>query len=114
MLPKLNVTCNVKPITSSVVRFQVHLLADFKWHGRWHGGAQSFWMWVEDSDGIRIHHHEHITLSKRTYKDPLVLEFSIPLFGSSPKQYFIRVIADGWVGVEQTRTGFVQGCRNAG
>jgi len=43
----------------------------------------------------------YLTLSKRTYADPLVLEFSIPLFGSSPKQYFVRIIADGWVGVEQ-------------
>lgn len=101
MLPRLTVTCNVKPITNSVVRFQVHILADFQWHGRWHGGAQSFWLWVEDGDGVRIQHHERITLSKRTYTDPLILEFSIPLFGSSPKQYFIRVIADGWVGVEQ-------------
>lgn len=100
MLPNVFVTCKVKPITSTVARFQVLLTADFEWHGRWHGGAQSFWMWVEDGDSNKIHHYEHLTLSKRSYSEPVVLDFSIG-FGLM-KKYFIRVIADGWVGVEYT------------
>jgi len=98
MFPMLYVSCDVKPITAGVVKFRVELIADFEWHGRWHGGAQSFWFWVEAGD--KIYHHEHVSLSKRTYAEPRLVEFMVPVFGASTEQYFIRVVADGWVGVE--------------
>lgn len=100
-LPKMRIVCKVRPITSFVIRFEVQLAADFDWNGRWHGGAQTFWLWVEDRDSNTIHHHEHVTLSRRTFREPVVLDFFIPLFISSPEQYYIRVVADGWVGVGQ-------------
>lgn len=74
--------------------------ADFEWDGRWHGGAQNFWVCVEDRDSNKIHHQENIILSKRTYKDSVVLEFMVPIFTSVPEQYYIRLCADGWVGIE--------------
>lgn len=98
MFPKLYVTCDVKPITAGVVKFRVELVADFEWNGRWHGGAQSFWFWVEAGDNI--YHHEHVTLLRRTYAEPRIIEFMIPTFSDSMKQYFLRIVADGWVGVE--------------
>jgi activating signal cointegrator complex subunit 3 len=101
LLPYFHMSCDVKPITSGVVKFKITLVSGFEWHGRWHGGAQSFWLWVEDSKNSKIRHYEQFTLSKRSYEEALVLEFFIPLFDSSSKQCFIRVIADSWVGVEQ-------------
>ena len=99
VFPKLHVaSCSVKPITSDVVKLHVELVADFEWHGRWHGGAQSFWFWVEAAD--RIYHHEHLTLSKGSYAEHRVIETMIPTFNDSTMQYFIRIVADGWVGVE--------------
>jgi activating signal cointegrator complex subunit 3 len=100
MLPRLHVTCNVQPVTSSVLRFHIRVVPDFKWHGRWHGGAQSYWLWVEDGENGRIFQYEHLHFSKRTHTEPITLDLSIPLFGSVPKQYFIRVVSDSWVAVE--------------
>jgi activating signal cointegrator complex subunit 3 len=100
LLPKLLVSCKVKPVTSTVLRFQVNMVSVFEWDSKWHGGAQNFWMLVEDRDSNKIHYHEHVIMSKRSYTEPVTFDFSIPIFSNVPKQYHIRVIADGWVGVE--------------
>jgi activating signal cointegrator complex subunit 3 len=100
MLPRLDVTCNVQPVTSNVLKFHITVVPDFHWHTRWHGGAQSFWLWVEDGDNGRIFQYEHLHFSKRTHTESITLDLSIPLFGSVPTQYFIRVISDSWVALE--------------
>jgi activating signal cointegrator complex subunit 3 len=99
MLPKLEVTCKVLPITSDVVRMHVTLIPCFSWHGRWHGGAQSFWFWVENESEIL--HHEHFILTKRTYSDSLILDFAIPTFHKDSIKFIVRVVSDTWVGVEE-------------
>ncbi len=53
-LPNVEIECNVQPVTRSILRFQVTLHPVFDWHGRWHGGTQGFWLWVEDSDNNRM------------------------------------------------------------
>jgi replicative superfamily II helicase len=100
MLPRLHLTCDLKPITSSVVKFQVHLTADFEWNTRWHGNSLSFWLLVEEVDRNKIHHAEHITQAKRSQADPLVLDFSIPVFDTN--DFHIRVVSESWVGVESS------------
>jgi activating signal cointegrator complex subunit 3 len=100
MLPKLDVTCHVQPVTSNVLRFHIRVAPAFEWHGRWHGGAQSFWLWVEDGDSGAIYQHEHLHFSKRTHSDAITLDMSIPIFDSQPKQYYVRVVSDSWVAVE--------------
>lgn len=99
MLPRLEVQYTVKPIIAGVLRFQVLLHVNFEWVGRWHGGAQSFWLWIENEN--RILHHEHFVISWKTNKEPISLDFSIPVFESSAEQYCIRLISDSWVGVEE-------------
>lgn len=54
MIPTFAVTCRVLPVTRDVLRFQVIIQPDFEWQGRWHGGALSFWLWVEDSQSERM------------------------------------------------------------
>jgi hypothetical protein len=54
MLPKPMITCRVMPVTRSVLRFQVRVHPDFEWSARWHGGAVSMWLWVEDSESDRM------------------------------------------------------------
>jgi len=54
MLPRLEVDCEVQPVTRSVLRFHVRLDPVFNWQSRWHGGAESFWLWVEDGDNNRM------------------------------------------------------------
>lgn len=53
-LPNVEVHCNVQPVTRSILRFQVSVSPAFTWNPRWHGSAQGFWLWVEDSGNNRM------------------------------------------------------------
>jgi activating signal cointegrator complex subunit 3 len=53
-LPNITISCNVQPVTRSILRFQVTLTPDFTWNQRWHGSKQGFWLWVEDSSNNRM------------------------------------------------------------
>jgi len=50
MLPRVNISCAVQPITRGILRFQVVLTPCWKWNPRWHGSVQAFWLLVEDSE----------------------------------------------------------------
>lgn len=54
MLPRLEMTCNVQPVTRGILRFQLHLVPAFEWSGKYHGGAEAFWLWVEDGENSRM------------------------------------------------------------
>ena len=127
MIPKVIISCNVQPVTSSVLKFQIELTPDFEWQGRWHGGAGKscvachpllgkcfvltlhfypsflilvfFWLWVEDAQSERIYHQEQVMFTKKTYPDSLNLEMYIPMFATTT-QYILRIVSDSWVGVE--------------
>lgn len=101
MLPKLDITCNVQPVTAEIVKFSVKVAPSFNWQGRWHGGAQSYWLWAEDVDSGTIRHHEQLIIGMRTRFDAVVLDFHMPTFGKTSGQFLVRVISDSWVGVEQ-------------
>lgn len=100
LIPRLSISCNLQPITRSVLRVDLTLNAEFSWMKRWHGGAQNFWLFVEDPETDRIYHREFITLSFRTYREPVAVEVLIPTFELIPEKYIIRVSSDGFVGAE--------------
>lgn len=126
MIPRPQITCKVLPVTRDVLRFQIEVSPDFDWHGRWHGGALGFWLWVEDTSSQRMYvqcstyllgvffvvsfqilslfhdryHHEQIMFTKRTHPESVKLDFPIPIFGDSSIQYIVRIVSDSWVGVE--------------
>jgi len=100
MIPNIEVNCVVQPVTSEVFNFHISIVAAFDWTRRWHGGAQSFWLWVEDGSSNRLYHYESIVFSHKTYTDEKILDLAIPVFGRTPSQYFIRVVSDSWVGAE--------------
>jgi activating signal cointegrator complex subunit 3 len=100
MLPRFEIYCRALPITSSILKFQVTLTPVFNWHGRWHGGGQSFWLWIENTDSKRIYHHEQFTLTKAKFSSPITVDAVAPIFGESG-QFVVKVISDSWVGVEQ-------------
>lgn len=99
-LPNLDISCDVQPISKSILRFQVTLTPSFAWSQRWHGSIQGFWLWVEDSGNNRIYHQEYVQFSRKSHPDPMHLEIIIPAFDTAPTQYFIRAVSDSWVGSE--------------
>jgi activating signal cointegrator complex subunit 3 len=104
MLPLLEVSFSVKPVTTSIVNCFIELTPVFEWSTRWHSGAQSFYIWVADETGNRIYHHEQLLFFRRTFPEPVVLEVTVPVFEPMPSQYIIQVISDSWVGVEMVET----------
>jgi activating signal cointegrator complex subunit 3 len=76
------------------------LTAAFEWRDRLHGGAESWWIWVEDSDTEHIYHKELWTLTKQQALEPQELSFTTPLFEPLPPAYYIRAFSDRWLGVE--------------
>jgi hypothetical protein len=53
-IPNPIISCRVLPVTKDVLRFQVEIVPEFEWNGKWHGGAVSFWFWVEGSENQRM------------------------------------------------------------
>lgn len=99
-IPNVHLDCKAKPITSQTMLFNITVTPAFEWNPRWHGGALSFWLWVENGD--RILHDESILLTKRTFPTALVLDVNLPLFDDHPSHYTVRVVSDSWVGMEVT------------
>ncbi|ODQ80809.1 hypothetical protein BABINDRAFT_127355 [Babjeviella inositovora NRRL Y-12698] len=98
--PTLLLDAEIFPITSSVMRVHVNLEADFVWDDRYHGGAQVFWIMVEESDQSQILHFEKFILGKKQLSHPHELDFMIPLSDPLPPQVVIRAISDNWIGAE--------------
>lgn len=99
MLPYVEIDYSIQPVTSSVLRFHISLQPTWNWQSRWHGGAEGFWLLIEDSGNNRIYHHESILFTRRTHPEPISIDVTIPAFNPLPKQYFIRLISDSWVGI---------------
>eukprot|EP00934_Nitzschia_sp_Nitz4_P001789 Nitzschia sp. Nitz4//scaffold122_size67431//34001//40615//NITZ4_006086-RA/size67431-augustus-gene-0.57-mRNA-1//-1//CDS//3329534406//1789//frame0 len=98
MIPNPIISCGVTPVTDQVLRFSVDIEPGFEWHGRWHGGAVGFWLWVEDSRGV-IMHNEQFMFTKQLHPNAVALDFLVPIYDTNA-QYLIRLTADSWVGVE--------------
>jgi activating signal cointegrator complex subunit 3 len=99
-LPALAIEVSAQPITRTVLRVTLRLTAAFEWRERVHGGSESWWIWVEDSDTEHIYHKELWTLSRRQSDEVQELTFTTPLFEPLPPAYYVRAFSDRWLGVE--------------
>lgn len=99
-LPMLAVSTQVKPITKGILRLSLSLTMAFDWVDRYHGYAEPFWIWVEDSENEFIYHSEYVVLQRKDRHEAKVLEITIPVRDPLPTQYFVRVLSDVWVGCE--------------
>lgn len=99
-LPMLAVDCLVQPISRGILRLAITLKSAFEWQDRYHGHAEAFWIWVEDSDAQTIYHAEHFVLQRKERNDEKKIEVVIPVRDPLPPQYYIRVLSDMWVGCE--------------
>lgn len=101
--PMLDIDANLQPITRTVLRIRISVMANFRWNDRVHGKtSQSFWIWIEDPESNFIYHSEFFQLTRKAAftKEPQELVVTIPLKDPLPPQYYIRVISDTWLGSE--------------
>ncbi|KNC80924.1 activating signal cointegrator 1 complex subunit 3 [Sphaeroforma arctica JP610] len=102
--PYLNIEYKLQPITRTVLRVSLTIDADFRWKDQLHGGAQSWWIVVEDAGNEHYYHSEHFTLNKKQYKETHNIVFTVPVFDPMPPQYFVRAMSDYWIGSEMVLT----------
>jgi len=101
-IPYLTVaSCNIQPITRSVLRIEVELQPDFDWTDKQHGMAETFWIWIEEADNQHIYHSEQFTLHKNQMNEIHKLTFTIPIQEPLPPQYWLRIVSDRWLGSDQ-------------
>jgi pre-mRNA-splicing helicase BRR2 len=98
--PRLELAAHVQPITRAVLRVELTITPDFQFEEKIHGGAETFWVLVEDVDGEQILHHELFLLKAKYCEEEHQMSFTIPIHEPMPPQYFIRVVSDRWLGSE--------------
>jgi activating signal cointegrator complex subunit 3 len=112
-VPYLHLNVEVQPLTRTVLRVNIDVSAAFTWNDKAHGnsGSEPFWIWVLDSERAHIYHSEYLVMDKKTCVgtmkgtvDPISLVFTVPVYEPVPKQYYIRVLSDRWLGSSQSLT----------
>jgi antiviral helicase SLH1 len=102
--PLLDVSVSVAPVNHDVLRVTLVLVPGFKWNIRHHGGAESYWIFVENAETSEIYHHEYFVLSLKKFAEHREMVFTIPLPSPVPSELYVRSISDRWLGAE-TITG---------
>eukprot|EP01137_Pigoraptor_chileana_P014178 Opistho-2@4958 len=98
--PSLSLSATIQPITRTVLRVQLTIVAEFTWSERVHGTSDPWWIWVEDPDNEHIYHHEYLLVTRKSSLEPQTLTFTIPIFEPLPTQYIVRAVSDRWLGAE--------------
>ncbi|CAG8370036.1 unnamed protein product [Penicillium salamii] len=95
--PRLDVQAQVQPITRSMLRVELTIAPNFVWDDNVHGGAQDFWILVEDCDGEEILFHDRFLLRSEFAKSEMnehLVEFTVPVTEPMPPNYFISLVSD--------------------
>lgn len=110
LIPAVDLSVEVVPVTGSVLRFTVVLEPDYEWNGRVHGTApEPFVVWVEDSVTERLHYYETVNLmppkkspdqrNLRRSAQSTTTTFTISMQDPLPPQFFVRAFSDRWFGL---------------
>lgn len=83
-----------------MLRIELTITADFQWDEKIHGGAESFWIIVEDVDGEIVLFHDTFILRQRYAEDDHNVTFTVPMFEPVPPNYYISVVSDRWLHAE--------------
>ncbi|KAK1376812.1 U5 small nuclear ribonucleoprotein helicase [Heracleum sosnowskyi] len=96
--PKLVLDAHIVPITRTILRVELTVTPDFQWEDKVHGYVEPFWVFVEDSYGEHILHHEYFLLKKQYIDEDHTLIFTVPISEPLHPHYFICVVSDKWIG----------------
>lgn len=99
-LPLLSVNVDIKPLTPTIIRMVLNISLQFKWNDKYHGNAESFWIWIEDGENEYIYHAENLLITRKDKLEDKVIEVILPVKIPLPKQYFVRILSEYWVGCD--------------
>ena len=100
MFPRLEVQAQVQPMTRSMLRVELTITPTFEWNEALHGGAENFWVIVEDCDGEDILFHDQFLLRRAYAQSEMaehLVEFTVPITEPMPPNYFITLLSDRWM-----------------
>ncbi|KAJ9669172.1 Pre-mRNA-splicing helicase BRR2 [Coniosporium apollinis] len=101
--PRLELQAQLQPMTRSMLRVELTITPNFEWDEALHGGAEGFWILVEDCDGEDILFHDQFLLRRDYAQSEMnehLVEFTVPITEPMPPHYFITVISDRWMHAE--------------
>lgn len=104
-IPALDITPTLQPITRTVLRIRLKIVATFRWNDNYHGkSTEPFWIWIEDSSTNFIYHSEYFLITKKQVmkKEVQDLVMTIPLQEPLPSEYYVRAVSDRWLGSNAT------------
>ena len=99
-IPQVTLDVVTAPLTRKVLQVSITVHPAFTWYDRIHDAIEPFWIWVEDSDSIRIQYYQYIILTKKKMNEPIEINCTIPLSEPLPSQIFVRAVSDRWLGVD--------------
>ena len=98
--PKMSVTCNAQPITRSVMRFNIEIIADWIWDMNVHGSLEPFLLMLEDTDGDSILYYDVLFITPDIVGHEFTLSFSYELKqhnqNNLPPNFFLTLISENW------------------
>ncbi|SJX63979.1 probable ATP dependent RNA helicase [Sporisorium reilianum f. sp. reilianum] len=95
--PRLELQAFFQPLTRSLLHVQLTITPDFQWDEKVHGGAQSFWIMVEDVDAEIVHYADQFLLLRKYAEQEHTVDFTIPMTEPIPPNYYISVVSDRWL-----------------
>ncbi|KAH0831089.1 hypothetical protein J3R83DRAFT_13650 [Lanmaoa asiatica] len=98
--PKLQLQVQVQPITRSLLCIDLSIVPNFRWEEKIHGGAETFFILVEDVDGEIILFHDTFVLHQRYAEDEHNVTITVLMFEPVPPNYYISVVSDRWLHAE--------------
>jgi antiviral helicase SLH1 len=97
--PALQIDYDLRPLGHDVLKIAIRVKRAFTWSTRIHGSAESFWLWVEDYDGLIILQLAHLLFRQNT--NDLTVDFVISVAdGRPPPSVTVRYVSDLWMGAE--------------
>lgn len=98
MFPNLEMKISVQPITRTVLRVELTIMADFEWSDKVHGFSEPWWIWVQDSEVEKVYYTELFVINKLKKDQEHKIFFTIPISDPPPPQYFVYAESDRWIG----------------
>eukprot|EP01064_Diplonema_japonicum_P017634 TRINITY_DN2587_c0_g1_i4.p1 TRINITY_DN2587_c0_g1~~TRINITY_DN2587_c0_g1_i4.p1 ORF type:complete len:2057 (+),score=560.71 TRINITY_DN2587_c0_g1_i4:113-6283(+) len=117
--PRMEIKHEVAPITATIIRVKIELIPYFRWSAKHHGTTQPWHIFVEDSNGEKVHHKEFLLLTSKQVNDPryevpekdlkkVEINFVLPI-RDGHTHYIIRAVSDRWLQAEDYADMFLNG-----
>jgi antiviral helicase SLH1 len=101
-MPSLSISHSLQPLTHDLLRVRLQLGRQFDWSEKYHGGAEAFWVWIEDEQNLAILQMTRVLVRPST--TIIYHDFVVPITSTIPSSLHIRVVSDRWMGAEDVHT----------